>query len=76
MLCAATKRMPYPVLNRTILTLDCRTLNNPNVSEDAKQHARDVLDNELGGNQPREEIHNIRGDQNKDPTRVAAGYKA
>lgn len=76
MRCAVTKRMPYPILNWTVLIRECRTQSNPNVSEAAKQHARDVLDNELGGYQPREQIQKIQGDHNKDPTRVAAGYKA
>lgn len=59
-----------------MLILECRTLNNPNVSEAVKQHARDVLDDEIGGDQPREQIHKVRGDRNKDPTRVVVGYKA
>ena len=76
MRCAVTKRMTCPMLNWTVLILKCRTINNPNVSEAAKEHARDVLDNELGGDQPREQIHKFQGDHNKDPTRVEAGYKA
>lgn len=51
------------------------TLSNPRVSERAKQHAHDRL-NELGGDKPREELFQARGDRKKDPTRVAAGYKA
>ncbi|KAJ9192850.1 hypothetical protein DTO166G4_6483 [Paecilomyces variotii] len=51
------------------------TLKNPRVSKEAKQHAQDVLDNELHGDEPRQELYNKRG-QNVDPTRVAAGYKA
>lgn len=51
------------------------TLNNPRVSKEAKQHAQDVLDNELHGDEAREELYDRRG-QNTDPTRVAAGYKA
>ncbi|KAI3110284.1 hypothetical protein CBS147333_5205 [Penicillium roqueforti] len=51
------------------------TLSNPRVSERAKQHAHDRL-NELGGDKPREELFQARGDRTKDPTRVAAGYKA
>ncbi|KAJ5492485.1 Conidiation-specific protein 6 [Penicillium expansum] len=50
-------------------------LHNPNVSEEAKQHSQAMLD-ELGGDQPRKELHKARGDQNKDPTRVSAGLKA
>lgn len=51
------------------------SLHNPNVSADAKQHSQAMLD-ELGGDQPRKELHKARGDQNKDPTRVSAGLKA
>ncbi|KAJ6138520.1 hypothetical protein N7471_005006 [Penicillium samsonianum] len=50
------------------------TLSNPKVSQEAKQHAQAML-NELGGDQPREELYQAR-DQNKDPTRVSAGLKA
>jgi hypothetical protein len=53
----------------------CSTLSNPNVSEEAKQNAQAML-NELGGDQPREELYQARGDQNKDPMRVSAGLKA
>jgi hypothetical protein len=51
------------------------TLSNPRVSEEAKKHAQDVLDNELHGDEPRHELYDKRA-QNKEPTRVAAGYKA
>jgi hypothetical protein len=51
------------------------TLHNPNTSQQAKQHAQSVLDNELGGDQPSEDIHNAQSGH-KDPMRVAAGYKA
>ncbi|EYE90860.1 Con-6 family protein [Aspergillus ruber CBS 135680] len=50
------------------------TLHNPNTSDEAKQNAQSVLD-DLGGDQPSEEIHNAQAG-NKDPMRVAAGYKA
>ncbi|KAL4924608.1 Con-6 family protein [Aspergillus undulatus] len=52
------------------------TLNNPNVSQEAKDHAQSVLDNEIGGNQPQEELYKIRGDRNKSPNRMAGGLKA
>ncbi|KAL4919253.1 hypothetical protein BDW62DRAFT_200129 [Aspergillus aurantiobrunneus] len=52
------------------------TLNNPNVSQEARDHAQRVLDNEIGGNQPQEELYDTRGDRDKDPTRRAAGLKA
>ncbi|KAL4781034.1 Conidiation protein 6-domain-containing protein [Aspergillus varians] len=52
------------------------TLNNPNVSQEAKDHAQKVLDNELGGNQPQEDLYGTRGDHDKDPNRMAAGLKA
>ncbi|KAJ5125019.1 uncharacterized protein N7515_008844 [Penicillium bovifimosum] len=50
------------------------TLSNPRVSQKAKQHAQSMLD-ELGGDQPREDLYHGR-DQNKDPVRVSAGLKA
>lgn len=50
------------------------TLHNPNTSDEAKQNAQSVLD-DLGGDQPSEEIHNAQSGD-KDPMRVAAGYKA
>ncbi|KAL4948535.1 Conidiation protein 6-domain-containing protein [Aspergillus filifer] len=52
------------------------TLNNPRVSDEAKQHAQAVLDDELGGNQPQEKLYDIRGDREKSPNRVAGGLKA
>lgn len=45
------------------------TLHNPNTSDEAKQNAQSVLD-DLGGDQPSEEIHNAQAG-NKDPMRVA-----
>lgn len=50
-------------------------LRNPKVGQEAKQNAQTKL-NELGGDRPHEELHKARGDQNKDPVRVSAGYKA
>ena len=48
-----------------------RALSNPNVSDEAKQHAKDVLDNELqGGNVE------ISDEGGKDPGNVARGLKA
>lgn len=77
-LCAATRRKnsPFasPVPRQTWLT-ENSTMNNARVSNEAKEHASDVLDNELHGDQPREELYNVR-DQNKDPARVAGGLKA
>ncbi|KAL2817938.1 Conidiation protein 6-domain-containing protein [Aspergillus cavernicola] len=52
------------------------TLNNPNVSQEAKDHAQSVLDSEFGGNRPQEELYNIRGDRDKSPNRMAGGLKA
>ena len=51
------------------------TLSNPRVSEEAKQNAQGKL-SELGGDKPRHEIYQARGDPNKDPIRVEAGLKA
>lgn len=51
------------------------TLSNPNVSNEAKMHARDML-NKISGDQARDEIFQARGNQNKDPVRVSAGLKA
>ncbi|KAI9926354.1 hypothetical protein ASPWEDRAFT_32233 [Aspergillus wentii DTO 134E9] len=50
-------------------------LKNPKVSPEGKQHARDVLDNEIHWDQPRQELYGIR-QQNKEPNRVAGGLKA
>ncbi|EOD48357.1 conidiation-specific protein 6 [Neofusicoccum parvum] len=45
-------------------------LNNPNTSDEAKQHSKEVLDQEFdGGNIP-------QADQNKNPGNVAGGLKA
>ncbi|RJE25443.1 conidiation protein Con-6 [Aspergillus sclerotialis] len=51
------------------------TLSNPNTSKEAKEHAQDVLNNELGGNKPRQDLYDVRG-RNKEPNRVAGGLKA
>lgn len=51
------------------------TLNNPNTSDEAKQNAQAMIE-QLGGDQPREELYNLRGDATKDPNRVAGGLKA
>ncbi|BCR89333.1 Con-6 family protein [Aspergillus chevalieri] len=51
------------------------TLHNPRVSNEAKQHAQDVLDNEIHGNKPRQDLYEVR-QRNKEPTRVAGGLKA
>ncbi|KAI1140450.1 hypothetical protein F5Y05DRAFT_318559 [Hypoxylon sp. FL0543] len=48
------------------------TLNNPNVSQEAKDHSKQVLDNEFnGGDVPR-----AGDDDNKNPGNVAGGLKA
>ncbi|KAK4941225.1 hypothetical protein LTR66_014824 [Elasticomyces elasticus] len=52
------------------------TLSNPKVSNEAKQHAQSMLDNELSGDEPRKEIHSAQDRQSGDSTRVSAGYKA
>ncbi|KAJ6114288.1 hypothetical protein N7486_000066 [Penicillium sp. IBT 16267x] len=53
------------------------TLHNPRVSDEAKQHAQYMLDNEIGGDEPRKEIHAAqRAASSGNPSRVAAGYKA
>jgi hypothetical protein len=51
-------------------------MNNPKVSDEGKESARYKLEQELGGDKPREEIHAAQGEGNRDPTRVAAGFKA
>lgn len=48
-------------------------MSNPRVSEEAKQHAREMID-ALGGDQPRAEMKQF--DREKDQTRVAGGLKA
>ncbi|KAL6887564.1 Conidiation protein 6 domain-containing protein [Trichoderma longibrachiatum] len=53
------------------------TLANPNVSKEAKQHSRSVLDNEFQED-PATENTKSTGSQSKqkDPGNVARGYKA
>lgn len=55
---------------------DNRTLSNPNTSEEAKQHAREVLDNELGGGGGGGQETKVSDDDGKDPANVARGYKS
>ncbi|KAG2418596.1 hypothetical protein HFD88_001697 [Aspergillus terreus] len=50
------------------------TLSNPNTSDEAKQNAQEML-NRLGGDQPRNELHE-QTERGKDPTRVMSGLKA
>ncbi|KAI9814171.1 MAG: hypothetical protein M1827_003337 [Pycnora praestabilis] len=46
-------------------------INNPNTSEEAKQHSKEVLDQEFnGGDVP------SAGDKDKNPNNVAGGLKA
>ncbi|KAI9035152.1 Con-6 family protein [Aspergillus affinis] len=76
-------RLPLPSIEYIAMTTEERlnqmrgykaTLSNPNVSDEAKEHAEQMLQ-ELGGNQPQEEIHHAQG-YGKDPMRVNAGLKA
>ncbi|KAJ4288475.1 hypothetical protein N0V90_011711 [Kalmusia sp. IMI 367209] len=46
-------------------------INNPNTSEEAKQHSREVLENEYDGGNT--ETHSQEG---KNPNNVAGGLKA
>lgn len=73
--CVATRREHRISIVWMILTLSRRTLKNPSVSDEAKAHANEVLNNELGWNNPRHELYDIR-QRNKDPTQVGAGLKA
>lgn len=52
-----------------------RTINNPRVSEDAKRHAQDVIDNELNGDEPRYDLYALRN-PTKESNRVQGGLKA
>ncbi|CEL01988.1 hypothetical protein BJX68DRAFT_268799 [Aspergillus pseudodeflectus] len=52
------------------------TINNPNVSKEAKEHAEYMLQNEVGGEEAQEELYRRRGDYDKSPNRVAGGLKA
>ncbi|KAM5352245.1 hypothetical protein ACJ41O_004968 [Fusarium nematophilum] len=48
------------------------TINNPNTSQEAKEHSRQVLENEFnGGNVPKAEDN-----KDKNPGNVAGGLKA
>lgn len=47
------------------------TLSNPNVSDEAKQHAQQMIDQLEGKGMPED-----AGEGNKDPSRVAGGLKA
>ncbi|MCJ1439652.1 MAG: hypothetical protein MMC23_000132 [Stictis urceolatum] len=47
------------------------TLSNPNVSDEAKQHAKEVLDNELSGGDI-----SVSDQGEKNPGNVAGGLKA
>ncbi|KAK7058826.1 hypothetical protein VNI00_001450 [Paramarasmius palmivorus] len=49
------------------------TLKNDNASEEAKQHAREVLDEHGASAEP---LPQSRKNPNPDPERVKAGYKA
>ncbi|KAJ5083874.1 hypothetical protein NUU61_008453 [Penicillium alfredii] len=51
------------------------TLKNPRTSNEAKEHASEVLNNELGWDKPRQDLYEVR-DRNKGPTHVAGGLKA
>ncbi|KAL1977842.1 hypothetical protein VTN31DRAFT_701 [Thermomyces dupontii] len=51
------------------------TLNNPRVSQEAKQHARDMLENQLMGDEPSKDIHDL-SNPTKEKNRVQGGYKA
>lgn len=75
--CVATRREHRISSSRLdiILTFSRRTLKNPRVSDEAKSHANEVLNNELGWNNPRHELYDVR-QRNKDPTQVGAGLKA
>ncbi|KAJ3554344.1 hypothetical protein NPX13_g10638 [Xylaria arbuscula] len=48
------------------------TLNNPNVSDEAKQHSREVLDNEFNGG----DVPSASDNKDKNPNNVAGGLKA
>ncbi|KAI1270238.1 conidiation protein 6 [Xylariaceae sp. FL1019] len=47
-------------------------LNNPNTSEEAKQHSREVLDNEFNGG----DVAGAGDNEDKNPNNVAGGLKA
>ncbi|KAM0333252.1 hypothetical protein ACHAQA_001912 [Verticillium albo-atrum] len=52
-------------------------LNNPNTSEESKQHSREILENEFGGDDaPNASSAASAKDENKNPGNVAGGLKA
>lgn len=58
-----------------VINFSDSTLHNPRVSEEAKRHAQETLDNELQGDKPRYYLHE-QSNVNKEPNRVAGGLKA
>jgi len=48
------------------------TINNPNVSDEAKQHSRQVLENEFNGG----DVPKSGDNEDKNPNNVAGGLKA
>ncbi|RLM00092.1 hypothetical protein CFD26_107270 [Aspergillus turcosus] len=48
----------------------------PQVSKEAKQHAQDVRDNELGGEQVHDDFYQRRGDDQEDPTESRLDWAA
>ncbi|GJN85554.1 hypothetical protein PLIIFM63780_009122 [Purpureocillium lilacinum] len=48
------------------------TLNNPNVSHEAKEHSRQVLENEFNGG----DVPKSGDNENKNPGNVVGGLKA
>ncbi|KAI0393316.1 conidiation protein 6 [Xylariaceae sp. FL0594] len=47
-------------------------LNNPNTSEESKQHSREVLDNEFNGG----DVPSASDNKEKNPGNIAGGLKA
>ncbi|KAI1302042.1 conidiation protein 6 [Xylaria venustula] len=47
-------------------------INNPNTSEESKEHSREVLDNEFNGGN----VSSASDNQEKNPNNVAGGLKA
>ncbi|KAL2206107.1 hypothetical protein CC79DRAFT_1369537 [Sarocladium strictum] len=47
-------------------------LNNPNSSEESKQHSREVLENEFNGG----DVPSAQDNKEKNPNNVAGGLKA
>jgi hypothetical protein len=62
--------------NAKIRVSNDRSLNNSNVSDEGKGRTQAVLDQDVVGDHPHEELYNAGGDQNKDLTRVTAGLRA